>query len=285
MALSGGTLALWNQPTAPPGAETASGNLDIKMVGRPLWIDQTTERTDSGLGGGKWARELLNESMAKDGASQSCFPTAVDQPSLNLSHLPVGHPIDLDYDGGANPWYATPNDEVAVVYPYSVALEGDNMVGEIRLTVADAFDYPELTLGVSDGLVGANNSARRGNIFIYAWLNGKPVMVDQHPTNGANISVTYLQAVNENYGTMDPDYPDPDTFMRVTNQRATSNEANLCIVVTNIKVANLSNQNYALAGGPAPPGAGKYKTLFGLPEGAISIGLYQRRTSGYGNFK
>jgi len=108
LLVGGSTYALWSASATLTGGTITAGDLNITAGTYNAW-DVSADRTDS------------SDAVIPQGTS-----TALD----GLT----GHTITL------KDWKMVPGDEVAMVFPYTITLEGDNLVASLEFSSEDLTD-------------------------------------------------------------------------------------------------------------------------------------------------
>jgi predicted ribosomally synthesized peptide with SipW-like signal peptide len=261
LLLAGGTWALWYDSDEVIGQQLLAGNLDLKPKGAPvLWdistitgvnsADRTTfvpgatrARADwdteiSGLYSGEWTTEFAGV----------------------RGHEAVG--------ANAGHWTAVPGDTVLLELPYEVALQGDNLVAQLKLT-------PKGTLVLNQQIIDL-----RVRVFLNTGTVGSPSwkkVSDLAIANTLGLTLTagtplltqLLQAANEDDGT-DDEYN--SQVIPVVNKTTTGADANLVIALEVTFDPKTFGQNEAK------------QTLVDFGTNGLSVELEQTRDSNIGWF-
>ena len=120
----GGTYALWSASDSVNGGTITAGDLNIVAKDAKFW-DVTTLRADE------------TDSVVAEGKALTfdTVPTGVNATSKVMK----GHEIT-----SIAKWRMVPEDTVALVMPFEVTLEGDNLVAKMVLDASDLFGQQDI---------------------------------------------------------------------------------------------------------------------------------------------
>ena len=122
----GGTFALWSAYDSVNGGTITAGDLNIVAKDAKFW-DVTTLRADE-----------TDSVVAVEEGEALTFDTV--PPGVNAtSKVMKGHEITSIAD-----WRMVPEDTVALVMPFEVTLEGDNLVAKMVLDASDLFGQQDI---------------------------------------------------------------------------------------------------------------------------------------------
>lgn len=191
--LLGGTFSLWSASDSGTGGTINTGNLDIAAVGAASYFDVSSDRTDA------------------TAQTPVTGLDAHDVPDITSYHI-------------------VPGDRIEANYGFSVALEGDNLVGEL-----------------SAGLAGGFSTAEPGVTFTaqaFVKSGGEWVAVSSaqeiSAASGATVDLGQVQAANESGGTDDAGVP-------VIDEEAVGEDANVVVVVTGDFDSSVTSRDFAQA--------------------------------------
>jgi predicted ribosomally synthesized peptide with SipW-like signal peptide len=126
LLLAGGTWALWYDEEHVDGGWITAGNLDLAKAGDEVVYDISNLR---GVNDTTHVWEADDTGYRTD-STVTDFGQEFDCIAAPYSGV-EGHEADL-----ANGWTASPGDTLLSVWPYYVALQGDNLVAEIKIEAA-----------------------------------------------------------------------------------------------------------------------------------------------------
>lgn len=214
LLMGGTTFALWSANDVQAGGTITNGNLDVAAAGATTYWDVSPDRTD---------------------VTAAATPvTALDAHSI----------ADI------TAYSIVPGDVLEANYGFSVALDGDNLVGDLNLSFAGGAAPP----------TGVTFTAQAYYLNGATWTAvGTPVVVSP---GGATFSLGYFQAANQLNGALDPSIP-------VITDTVTSATPNVTVVVTATFDAATTGQTSVLAT---------------TALGDVTATLNQVRTAGVGNF-
>lgn len=218
LLLGGTTFALWSDSAFQPGGTIETGNLDVEPAGATTYWDTSADRTD---------------------ATATTPITALDAhaiPSLAAYSIVPGDTLEADYG-------------------FAVALEGDNLVAEVNLTLAGGAAPP----------TGVSFAAQVWYLDGATWTAvGTPAPVTPGVTTP--IALGNFQAANQLDGTVDAgDIP----IIALAEVPATGATPNLAVVVTATFDAATT---------------GRTSTLTSTALGDVTVTVDQTREPGVGNF-
>jgi predicted ribosomally synthesized peptide with SipW-like signal peptide len=226
LLLAGGTWALWYDSESIDGQTIKAGNLDLAIVDREYAYDVSTW---TGTNNAAHNGLLSDTAGARTDANRNLdtlYPAlAADSRFSGMS----GHEIDVR-SNATNIWSAVPGDKVAVVLPFAVALQGDNLVAELKVTPAAAgtvINNPDVIENMQLGIF-LKTAGTWANVL---YMNDATFRAALQGTNPW--FTQYLQAANEDFGQVEvvsPTYPIVD--LAEVPSPLTSADANLVIVVT-----------------------------------------------------
>jgi predicted ribosomally synthesized peptide with SipW-like signal peptide len=319
LLLAGGTWALWYDSDTVSGATITAGNLELEPAGG-LGVYDISNFT--GTRGGTYSGGFTGVSPGgsfrddQDPDADDPNPAAVDlsevYPCLPKSSdgLPVNLTYRTSFDGvlghtidSLDTWRAVPGDTVALVYPYAVALEGDNLVADLKLTTTGDTSYFRLAFD-ANMTMQAFQKLDTGvqQVFSFGAPETKQLL-NQAVAGGAGYSQTvHLQAANEANGTLDPPQNDTTNFgrnniypvdktaiARDADDKVPTSEANFCIVITGTFDPNTGDRRDADEYAPDHPSYDYYsphgwagKDLITWP--GLQVTLTQTRQAGLGHF-
>jgi len=126
LLVGGSTYALWSATAGMDGGTITSGDLNLVAGDVVSSYDVSFDRSDYTVGtvsvvgtGGTEVPLTFNVGEAAD-----VVPLNAGEDEVTLT----GHPID-----NLNDWKIVPGDTVAVLFPYTVTLKGDNLVAQLTL--------------------------------------------------------------------------------------------------------------------------------------------------------
>lgn len=218
--LMGSTFALWSHSTELAGGTITNGNLDIVSTGSVSYYDASTDRND----------QTTTESVTGGEVH-----TIADIATYNI----------------------VPGDTIQANYPFSVALEGDNLVADLAVSLP-------ATATIATG-VSFTAQAYYYDAAASAWT----AVGSAKPLTSASVSTPvdlgFFQAANQLDGELDSDYP---VITNTTNSGSPT--ANLVVVVKGYFDSTT---------------AGQTSTQASSVLGSVTSSLSQVRTPGVGSFK
>jgi predicted ribosomally synthesized peptide with SipW-like signal peptide len=282
LLLAGGTWALWYDSEDVTGATITAGNLDIAKAPSEVAFDVSVI---TGTNDSDHVFQEDNTPTARKDQGRNVYETYPGCFPESKKAEVKGHYIDLrEQDEDGDPvatWHAVPGDTVSAVWPYAVALDGDNLVADLKLvaknkgTLNTTFYESYLAsfqFEIWYKTVGANGAPAFGTATVGAdslkWL-----------TSGAKKGVAHdlvtLQALNEDLGVNDPDLANPPDIIPIVALETipatlTAADANVCLVMT------------ATFKGETPKQKLVGKDLLKFAD--FSVVLEQTREKGLGNF-
>ncbi|MDR1635115.1 MAG: SipW-dependent-type signal peptide-containing protein [Bifidobacteriaceae bacterium] len=129
LMLAGGTWALWYDSENVTGGWITAGNLDIAKAGAETVWDISTI---TGVNDANHDWDPATGGQANRADQQTQLPGVYDCLARDYTGA-KGHPADLQ-----NGWTASPGDTILSVWPYHVALQGDNLVADLVLQSTNA---------------------------------------------------------------------------------------------------------------------------------------------------
>jgi len=174
LLLGGSTYALWQATADLKGGTITAGQLAIKGGDVQAW-DISPDRND------------IRSIIVSDDTEQALQGVK-------------GHPID-HLDGSDPSWMMVPGDTVALIFPYTITLEGDNLVAGLTIDG----DFSQLVTGV-DPIIDEKTGATKDSVTLsYQLFNhvGVPMTGDVAvDPNSSSIFVNYFQdnGINQEEG-------------------------------------------------------------------------------------
>ena len=162
----GSTYALWSASGTVNGGTITAGNLALS-AGTAAWWDVSGDRS-------------ADETTIIGGSTPLTFATGqtANHGLLNSSQQLLGHAIN-----SISTWNIVPGDTVAMVMPYTITLQGDNLVANLTLDTTS--------------LVNSANMHNSGMSYSYATFdeNGNQIGTTQAVSAGsASQSILTIQA-------------------------------------------------------------------------------------------
>ena len=218
LLVGGSTYALWSANSTMDGGTITSGDLNL-VAGTVSSYDVSFDRSDGTVG-----------TVYSVGTGDTEVPLTFNEGQADVVPLNAGddgtltgHPIDSLDD-----WLIVPGDTVAVVFPYTVTLKGDNMVAQLALDTSGLrqinggmsyyyaiFDAEGNQIGTTQKIGGGNypvalfqangDGQTLGLDDYYTDSDGNSVLVPTVGTDGTvDVTLVVLGYFDEN--TSDRDY-------------------------------------------------------------------------------
>ncbi|MDR3359183.1 MAG: SipW-dependent-type signal peptide-containing protein [Bifidobacteriaceae bacterium] len=288
LLMAGGTWALWYDEQQYPGAKIVAGNLDLG-VEQPVLYDTSyitgVNKDDATHAFQQGADSWRDDAVVTDPQAPSTYVPGfldVKYPLLDGTDLDLvkGHVIQTT---SATPWTASPGDTFTGLLPLVVALQGDNLVADLKLVtnekpivaskiVRDASTTIEPIIDFSLDVYVRTSTGTTQKV-------ATNVSIDQLRNAQAGkltLPLARLQADNESRGSLEPSIPVVST--KAVPASITHSDFNAVIVVKGTLNPHLTKQELARA--TATDGANQ--TLVDIK--AFSVVLEQTRQDGVGNF-
>ncbi|MDR1189633.1 MAG: SipW-dependent-type signal peptide-containing protein [Bifidobacteriaceae bacterium] len=311
LLLAGGTWALWYDEDDVNGGWVTAGNLQLaKAADATLYdISNITGVNDADH---DFITDTTDDRYRLDQSDPDVNPGAIPDISAEYPCLPTGqlanqdsykdtsaHVADVSGSETVKAWRASPGDTVLSIWPYNIALEGDNLVAELKI-VPTLDDQGQFT-GRDPAVLAAAFSEFKASVFVLTddsspggkWMEEKladsdPVWSGLYPpanffaaltdpTGAAMNSLSIkLQAPNEGNGVNDP-------AIRVIRDTAlpsaplTAKTANACVVLK-----GTFDPETKLTTGAVAAGNLTQQELIVFPD--LKVTLEQTRQRGVGNF-
>ena len=290
LLLAGGTWALWYAESDVAGGWITAGNLEIvKADGAEVVYDISNLR-----GTNEGDKHTWTESQ--DGTEYRTDQTILIKDQLNCLATPYakveGHVANLqgNKDENKRAWKASPGDSLLSVWPYYVALEGDNLVAEVKIKATKALPEGELA-GIVDAFSELKNVIyiqTESGAWEYITVFDSSVYSDADKADkienylkalgeGAFQSTVLLEAPNEDAGTEDLEDAAGHKIHEIgltsvpdANSRP-AKTANACVVFEGTFAPNTTEQDLVT------------KKLLTFPD--LMITLEQTRADTVGNFQ
>jgi predicted ribosomally synthesized peptide with SipW-like signal peptide len=229
LLLTGGTWALWWDSEQVTDQLVIGGNLDLAVAGEALVYDTSTNRYSQlpELGG---IYEVNNPDYLPPGPRGDADVTLGDvYPCLPSTGIGAtkGH-VAQPGDQATNRWHPVPGDSITAVYPFALALQGDNMVATLYvdgygssggLFNSDAVSNAKMTVYY----LGDTGPEEIGSLTKYEMESLYQQSAPRGPLLGC------FQAQNEDNGQLDQSCPIvPNTSIPAN---PTTADANVCAVI------------------------------------------------------
>ncbi|MDR3107917.1 MAG: SipW-dependent-type signal peptide-containing protein [Bifidobacteriaceae bacterium] len=197
LLMAGGTWALWYDEAKVNGGWITAGNLDLAKAGAETVYDISTTN-----GYNNEKHEYTGQDA--EPRTDEVIPLAEKYDCLGTDYKDVpGHEADLSGLKGLA-WTASPGDTLVSVWPYYVALQGDNMVAELKLAIDTDKEAADVANGKpkADAIAEAFsdfkisvllNSATSANPEDYKW--SKEPLFDSTTISGADAKAAAIKAV------------------------------------------------------------------------------------------
>ncbi|WP_076680036.1 SipW-dependent-type signal peptide-containing protein [Microbacterium sp. RU33B] len=218
LLLGGTTFALWNATAEVEGGTIQTGNLDVQPVGDPAYWDTSADRSDA-------AGTTLVSGVAAHAI-----------PDLTLYSI-------------------VPGDTLEAEYGFAVALDGDNLVASVDLTLAGGTTPP-------DGVTFTAQAYYLDGADWTAVGTASPVT----PGAATSIALGLFQAANQEAGTVDAG---AIPVIELVEVPAVGAVANIAIVVAATFDETIDERT---------------STLAEAALGDVTVDLVQTRGPGVGNF-
>ncbi|MCL2803092.1 MAG: SipW-dependent-type signal peptide-containing protein [Micrococcales bacterium] len=237
---AGGTWALWSASTTVGGGTITAGNLDISSAHHAYFYDISTGGTVD-AGGNYTPSQPAPSTPENSGRTDQTEPVkfllANSEPSLAGKRLSCGG-SDSNVDPSVDPtnylahsipnideWNMVPGDRVLAVWPLEVALDGDNMVAELKL----------------NGLPNLSDPALTDPVF-WLLIDGTPVPVD---TTGQPVALLQAGKGSGPDARYDYVYPSGELIPVIDRAALTGTDFNVCFIMSVTFDGNHQDRDYA----------------------------------------
>jgi predicted ribosomally synthesized peptide with SipW-like signal peptide len=310
LLLAGGTWALWYDSDSVTGAKVTAGNLELEAAGG-LGVYDISNFTGTRKGpySGGFTGPSPGGSYRDDQTDDltdlyPCLPEDADGLPSSVYYRTsfegvLGHSI-----ASLDEWRAVPGDTVALVYPYAVALEGDNLVADLKLTttgdtafLTDAFDA---NLSIQAFQV---RGGKVEQVFSFGSAETRKLLGKAGEYGSGYAQTVHLQAANQLDGTLDPPQNDTENFgrnniypvdktsiTRDADGAVPTSEANFCVVITGTFHPSIGDRKDVESDPSWPTGWEGYYSSRGFVRTdlinwpGLQVTLTQTRQAGLGHF-